>query len=246
MIDKSQLDTYYRVVGLALTDSHETFRSELGIFYSVLGTRLDISKAARQRIALFNAPDFTPFDYIRPDENTVSRILAGLLDADGTHGQGDLFLRKFLALLRLDRKRPPNPYRVATQVPLFASCVLGFLDILVDFVDFGIGIENKPWAGEQPNQIERYCTALGKRYPGGFCLVYLSGTGSDPISISGELHMSLKKASRLVTVAYGELRRWAGDCARICEADKVRWFLRDFERYLAGNFVEQGGNDERE
>ena len=244
ILDRSQLDTYFGDVGAALAGRRAAFRSDLDAFYSMLQARLDISQAARGRIALFNAPDFTPFGYISPDENTVSRIVADLLDADGTHGQGDLFLREFLVLLKVDRGGLPNRYAVVTQVPLFASRVLGFLDILVDFGDFGVGIENKPWAGEQLNQIERYCTALESRYSGKFCLVYLSGTGRDPTSISGELHMSLKSTNRLVTVPYGELQRWARDCARICEADKVRWFLRDFERYLAGDFAGEGGDDE--
>lgn len=73
--------------------------------------------------------------------------MADLLDADGAHGQSDLFLREFLALLRFDRERLPNRYAVRTQVPLLGSHVPGFLDILVDFGDFGIDIENKPWAG---------------------------------------------------------------------------------------------------
>jgi hypothetical protein len=243
-VDRSQLDTYYGYVGVALAGRRATFRSDLDAFYSMLQARLDISKAARGRIALLNAPDFTPFGYISPDENTVSRIVADLLDADGAHGQGGRFLRKFLALLKVDTRRLPNRYVVVTQSPLFASRFLGFLDILVDFGDFGVGIENKPWAGEQVNQIERYCAALESRYSDKFCLVYLSGTGRDPTSISGERLMSLKSKNKLITVRYGAIQHWARDCASVCEADKVRWFLRDFERYLADNFAGDGGDDE--
>src|SRR5690348_11449961 len=102
MVEASQLDTYYKNIRSALVSGQSAFRSRLNVFYSMLQARLDISKAAHQRIAVFNAPDFTPFAYVSLDENAVSRIVADLLNAAGPHGQGELFLREFLKLIEID------------------------------------------------------------------------------------------------------------------------------------------------
>ena len=40
------------------------------------------------------------------------------------------------------------------------------IDITLDFGDgdAGLGIENKPWAGEQPDQLQDYQAHLSKKY----------------------------------------------------------------------------------
>jgi hypothetical protein len=241
MITTRDLDAYYAVIGSAVSTKSLALQSELNNFHSLLWAKLDIYKEASRRIAVFNAPDFSAFDYFGLGENALSNVIAGLLDTEGAHGQGDLFLREFLAMLDLDPPRPERPHKVLTQVPM-----MGFLDILIDFGNFGIGIENKPWAGEQLKQVERYCTALDQRYSGEFLFVYLSGNDSPPASISEELRKRLERNKKLTTRSYSFLEHWLRRCARMCEADKVRWFLRDLAQYLAGEFTEQGGYDEVE
>jgi hypothetical protein len=239
MITRQDLHAYYASIGSAVAMKSERLQSELDSFYSLLRAKLSIHEEASRRIAFFNAPDFTPFDYFWLDENALSNVVAGLLDVDGTHGQADLFLREFLTVMKLGSPKARRPCKVLTQAPLFASSMLGFLDILIDFGDFGIGIENKPWAGEQIQQVERYCIALNQKYSGEFQLVYLSADGRRPASISEGLRMRLEEDKKLTALSYGDLQRWLRHCARMCEADKVRWFLRDFTQYLAKEFAKQ-------
>jgi PD-(D/E)XK nuclease superfamily len=246
MITRQNLDAYYASIGSTMAIKSAGLQSELDSFYSLLRAKLSIHEEASRRIAIFNAPDFTPFNYFWLDENAFSKVVAGLLDADGTHGQADLFLGEFLTVLKLGSPKTRRRCKVLTQVPVFASSMLGFLDILIDFGDFGIGIENKPWAGEQIKQVERYCIALDQRYSGEFQLVYLSADGRRPASISEELRKRLEADKKLTTLSYGHLQRWLRHCARMCEADKVRWFLRDFAQYLAEEFAEQDVDHEVE
>jgi hypothetical protein len=58
------------------------------------------------------------------------------------------------------------------------------LDIVVDLKFFGIGIENKPWAGEQPAQIGDYVANLERRFAGNYKIIYLSAGGGEPTSIA--------------------------------------------------------------
>src|SRR5262245_47098510 len=59
--------------------------------------RLHTLRRAQQEYRARLAPDFSVFTrYIQPDENRLSLVLADLLDPDGDHGQGQLFLREFL------------------------------------------------------------------------------------------------------------------------------------------------------
>ena len=51
----------------------------------------------------------------------------------------------------------------------------GFLDILVSTPEFGIGIENKLDATEQPDQLNRYWKWLERKFGNGFCLVSSTG-----------------------------------------------------------------------
>ena len=244
MLTFGDLDTYYEGVRSLLTAEASEIRSDLDGFYALLQVRFDIHNAARRRIAVYNATEFTPFDFFGLDENSLSRALACLLDADGTHGQGEIFLREFLAVSSIDLPATHRPYKVKTQFPLRTTPNTRFIDILIDFGELGIGIENKPWAGDQPDQIGDYCTALDQRYDGEFRLVYLAGDGREPASISRARVNTLKGQGKLITLSYAVLTEWLARCSRLCEADKVRWFLRDLAAFFAGEFGGRNESDE--
>ena len=95
------------------------------------------------------APLFNVFDFILPDENRLSDIIAFLLDpkerggqGDAFHGQRDTFLKLFLKMVglenRFDYSKPINVHR---EEPT-DECRR--IDIVLDQQDFfGLGIENK-------------------------------------------------------------------------------------------------------
>ncbi len=111
------------------------------------------------------------------------------------------------------------------------------IDILIDLTNFVIGIENKLWAGDQKEQLKdynKYLEGKSKNY----LLVFLTCDGRKPSkwSISKEERAELEKAGKLITLSYRQLLLpWLKECLKECEADKVRWFIRDFISWIEKN-----------
>lgn len=100
-----------------------------------------------------------------------------------------------------------------------------------------IGIENKPRAIEQDNQLQAYQEHLSKKYGDHWCLVYLSGDGSKPISIEEKLREQYMETGKLVVLNYVEdVVEWLNNCYKECKAEKVRIFIQDFIEYIEENF----------
>ena len=181
---------------------------------------------------------FNVFSYIQPNENLLSRILADLLDPRGAHGQGETFLQ--ILVKQLGVTIPTGPGRVTVyreEMTTYITNTRRRIDILIDFGTFGIGIENKPWAGEQTDQVKAYLDHLDRRYGSNFLLLYLSGNETQPESVErGELDRRKERNQfRLLDYRIG-LLAWLGQCIETCETDAVRWFLRDFRSYVMEQF----------
>lgn len=134
--------------------------SEKGLasFFDGMEYYVRVSREARQALASAVAESFTVFDYLQPDENLLSRIIADLLDPKGKHGQGSTFLVAFLERLVAVRCTLPSDWRAhvdeATVVNEAATSFLPNtarrIDIRIELPQrFGIGIENKPWAARR-------------------------------------------------------------------------------------------------
>src|SRR5262249_10621619 len=107
------------------------------------------------------------------------------------------------------------------------------IDILVDFEEFGLAIENKPWASDQEDQISDYVFHLERRFGGKFVIVYLTRDGAKPTSLDSEECDRLLNEKKLLLWTYqGDLRGWLKQCTKECEAEPVRMFLRNFMEYI--------------
>jgi len=210
----------------------------LNDLYGGVGTRSERFHAERKAADLREATRFTVFDYIDPDENRLSDVIHDLLDPSGKHGQGTLFLSSFLEAIGA----PPIAVRSACKVKredctLYCANFQRRIDITLEFSAFGIGIENKPWAREGEDQLKDYSLHLRQKYRQRFMLVYLSGDGSGPTSLSRSDLAALKAAKQFRTLAYPTgLHHWIERCCRECKADKVRWFLQGFADYVKKTF----------
>ena len=235
--------------------------SELQSFFNGMQFYLDVSRDLRKSWEPHVAPSFSVFDYISMDENILSRIIADLLDPKGPHGQGALFLECFLRLLseKNSNFKLPNAYlkrindaRVKMEArTAFLVQDARRIDIRIElppsalYQAFGIGIENKPWAIEQENQLADYRDELQGRYPDGFILVFLCQQGRTPASINEQDWTALCKEGRgaLISFTVGFLS-WLSECRMRCQADKIRHFLADFERYVQANLGGSGIDEE--
>ena len=109
--------------------------------------------------------------------------------------------------------------------------------------DAGLGIENKPGGVHQNEQVSHYADELARRFPKGWALIYLSGDGTPPpeTSLCPEKREQLRKSGNYVELNYAEdLAEWLDTCVHGCEADKVRWFLRDFHDHVVTSLKNQG------
>jgi hypothetical protein len=157
-----------------------------------------------------------------------------MLNKDGSHGQGDLFLRKLFLICGLEPKISAEyNYKVVREdATRYIEYSNRRIDITIDCGDFGIGIENKPRACEQENQISDYAEHLSKKHEK-YLLLYLSGNGKEPESIDEQILKSLKEKKMLITLPYrGGLTKWVNYCRNECNSDKYRWFLKDFIEYI--------------
>ena len=240
----------------------QSYEQRLEMFSSNLREKLKIYRREKRRWDRFLSTDFNVVsEFIRPDENRLSDIIACLLDANGSHGQGSKFLDGFLKRLyekkhfdtdieqrpcflkRLSEKKRSD--RVAelsdkqTQVKREdLTNQRRRIDIIIDFKDFGVGIENKPWTHESNDQLRDYYKYLKGKYKGEdkeFCLVFITPDGDLPDTIDNPKDLIQK--NELYCLSYrSDILEWIEECWQLCESDRFRWFLRDFEEYIRNAF----------
>ncbi|WP_201092174.1 PD-(D/E)XK nuclease family protein [Thiocystis minor] len=142
-------------------------------------------RQARNRFADQLAPDFRLFDYLRTDECGLSRCLVDLLDPQGKHGQGRLYLDLFLA--RIGAVAWAGSDRCHSVVAEKVIENRRRIDIYLKFDSGVIGIENKPWASDQNQQLKAYADWLEKDANGkNWLLVYLCNRDPAQTSIDEE------------------------------------------------------------
>lgn len=201
---------------------------------------LGIAKQAQAKLDHKAATGFSVFDYFRAYENDLSKVFAGLLDPRGGHGQREAFLRCFLNELKLD----DYPSADESWNVYVEYAVLGNrrIDIVLNHPQpkqRWFGIENKPWAGEQQDQMRDYLKALREKY-GAARVCYLSGSGEDSTTIDDDdkcryLTVPYRKHDKLPSV-----EGWVERCLTVCEAEPVRWFLKDLLKYVRHQFSMEG------
>lgn len=229
----------------------------LEVFFSGLETRLQGAAEYRAKSARLIGTDFSIFRFI-DYESQFSAILADLLDPTGTHGQGSVFLSKFLDMI--GKRAVVSP--IGVLAPLRETVTSRrisvrreqpthngrFIDIVVGEGDLGLGIENKPWAGDQDGQLRDYATYLSRCYKRGWVLLYISGAGNLPAtySLPSSERTRLLNAGNYLELSYAaDLAEWLDACVHACDADKVRWFLRDFQDFAMTKFKSAQSSGER-
>lgn len=209
-------------------------------FFSDAAQVLGIAKQAQANLDHKAATGFSVFDYFRAYENDLSKVFAGLLDPRGGHGQREAFLRCFLDELKLGGyPSADESWNVYVEYAVLGS---RRIDIVLNHPQpeqRWFGIENKPWAGEQHDQIRDYLAAL-RRKDGNARICYLSGSGKPATTVDdgdkGQcLTVPYRKHDKLPSV-----EGWVERCLLVCEAESVRWFLKDLLKYVRYRFSMDG------
>ena len=229
-------------------------------FFAELVPRLDSARVLERELDRKLAHRFNVLDYLRDDELGLSRIIADLLNPEKSHGQGTLFLQTLLSLERLKNTQHwPNLDR--SQIFVDVERVITAnrrIDISVHIIGtdeetYCLAIENKPYASDQENQIKDYLEYLRKEYCERFLLIYTSPTGEGPLEWSIHKTELDEWKDRFAIMSYHRgqeeqadkfktfriphsLADWLRECRKNCEADRLRWFLRDAETFCQQTF----------
>ena len=120
-----------------------------------------------------------------------SRLLATLLNPEANHGLGNEFLKLFLIALGLPEDYITYCKEQIVERPIgeVTETNGGRIDIILEDREHAVIIENKIYAGDQPNQLLRYYNYGVKTFgENNFKLVYLTlyGNKSSPDSLGGE------------------------------------------------------------
>ncbi len=217
-------------------------------------TPLEFEYRVRKELNRYLALEFNVFSLFPICENTISDIIAFLLNPEGAHGQGYLFLKEFLEVLKEKNEVLKEKLEAFEILDVFSEVYVvrekstytgRRIDIFIKLPGFTIGIENKPWAGEQDRQLIDYSKFLEEVKEKESLLIYLDGYGREAKSI-GEAKEILKKEGKFLEVSYNNfLKHWLKKCYTVCEAEKVRMFLKDFINWIEANFKEEVSEDER-
>ena len=253
-----EVGSFFSTLGSRLAEARAGDRRRYEIFFATLNARLDIARSAAKVLDRELAHRFNVFDFVDTSENGLSKIIRYLLD-DGSHGQGTQFLRALLKGVQRDGWALEGCRISATTEQEAAG---RRIDIVVE-ISSGRGrcclaIENKPYASDQPKQLLSYFEYLDSKYGDDFLLVYLSRVGEAPSESSlprGELDRMSSRFRILPYVRRQEdawkdgldyvrsreysLVEWLEECRKLCEVDRVRWFLRDGERFCRQEFGEK-------
>ncbi len=173
-----------------------------------------------------NTNNYNIFQVLQLESEEVrlhSRFLADLLNPLGNHGQRSFFLKSFLGLVK-ENTIFPDLNRVEVHVEKYVGVVTattgGQIDILlIDNHNNALIIENKIYAGDQPNQLLRYRN-FGKQlqaHGGQFHIVYLTlhGNCASDFSLGKEMtHDEYECLSYKQSITH-----WLEDCNNILSAN---------------------------
>lgn len=178
------------------------------------------------------APSFNALRFLRTDEHGLSRILADVLDPDGSHGQGAAFLEEFLRLVWPEHSVKAQGATVTVESRTDRiTANRRRLDIRLQFGRTGVlGIENKAWdAVDQPGQVGAYLEQLSREHVN-HRLIYLTRYDSEPPH--PDSLGSIDPGSRLLCLGFRDLVPWLERCAAQARNERVRSFLVDFTTFI--------------
>jgi len=208
--------------------------NSLGPFLTTVGLTQRSFQRARAVYSKQVAPEFDWVSIFDPDEIKLSKVLGWMLDPQGSHCQGPLFLELFLEHCGLDWSAAEVESAVIHLEYPFSE---GRFDILItnEASKRRVVIENKPFASDGYRQLERYLAFIGEEG----VVLYLPGTSErlpSGLSISRELREKHKASNHLVEESWTGLIPLFIECGKVAQAPRVRDFIAELPRYIAARF----------
>ena len=190
------------------------------------------AKATGKNFNVFSVPGF---GYNELDH---SAFLANLLNPEGTHSQGVVFLRYFLKQLDPLDCENLEDFKVTPEAYVG---VYGRIDILLEKDDACIIIENKIndeerkiYAEHQAGQLNRYYMYAKEKFTDDqIKLIYLTPNGRRPSedSLRGEDGQKPLDVGRVICMSYeSHIVKWLEECIKkVVEIDPIREVLLQYQ-----------------
>lgn len=186
-------------------------------------SQVGIIKKKYDDLAEYTGENYNIFNVLNiyGDELSHSAVIGDLLNAKGSHGQKDTFLKLFLAELNgfdenTEQLKVLHNFKTensSTHIEKYIGKVDysngegGRIDILINDGSNNIIIENKVWAGDQYLQLVRY-NNQDKKAP----IIYLTLKGDEP---SDNSKGNLKSGKDFICLSYKvEIVRWLENCIK--------------------------------
>ena len=222
--------------------------SELNNFFDPLSSIIKTIVETKKHYNKLLAADFNVLSLIGTQEVLSTYFFRMLLDPNGPHGQGKIFLRLFLSELENSIEQIYGQEKIKLFLPELQktdmeeliriknefSTTEGQIDLFIEWKEFVLAIENKFWAVDQEEQLKRYAKYLGD-YGKRFLLIYLCPTDKEPTeySLTKEKRDTLEKSGNFLVLHHNDFTlSWLDKSIMHCEAEKVRWFLKDFKERI--------------
>ncbi|HNC33524.1 MAG TPA: PD-(D/E)XK nuclease family protein, partial [Bacteroidia bacterium] len=191
------------------------------------------------KISTLTGEKFNIFSIMSMERNEVythSAIITELLNPNGNHGQGDIFLKAFIDTInsRIEQENKSN-----NKIPYLNNCdglkeqtikefldiqpSGGRIDIYITNKKQSIIIENKIDADSQENQLLRYYNYAVKKYATDFWLIYLQKTEDKhtdadldySCGINKKLANSIETKAKVIKITYEhEILQWLKECLK--------------------------------
>ena len=175
-----------------------------------------------------NSNEFSAFEYINLHEVLMSTIFKDLLNPRGKHGQGSLFLDEFLSLLEIENPVLTERFSIITEALTSHLDSNRRIDILLNWGNkFAIGIENKPYAIDQNNQLSDYSKQLSKEFNDNYVLVFLSNRSPDVSSIEKDMAESLTKQKKFIHLGFNDIIIWLEKSKEKVKLPKITHYIED-------------------
>jgi hypothetical protein len=229
-----------------LQESIDLIKLNMEDFVTLIKNAEDTSTVTEKK----DAPDFNIFHILRFEHKEVathSAFLAHLLKSDGFHGQGQLFIDKFLKKIGIEDV--PKPWSVSIEKSAGYNndkneVRLGRMDIVLSNEKSAIVIENKIYHGDEPYQLWRYAKWIEKTYGYGsindkqhFRILYLSPRVTRPSAISisklfKDDPLKLEMDDILCWTYKRDIVDWLSECREYIEALSVRSVIEQYIRMI--------------
>jgi hypothetical protein len=179
----------------------------MGVVSQLLEKTIHINRAYNS-LAQSRKHDFNIFSLLRQEDDEVylhSRFISELLNPDGMHQMGSVFLSLFLTQVGLE---------VFNVSSVQVQSEYHNIDIFVANENQSIIVENKIYAADQPKQLQRYYKMVKNEGFTDINIVYLTLYGDDPSAESkGNLDQTIVKP-----ISYSvDIRDWLTQCLKAAQ-----------------------------